>query len=361
MTQSGAPPAAAVTISILATRDKETIRPCVASVLALEYPGPLDVRIREHGGDDDQLALIEDAVAAAPPNAQRRITLVRGENIGFARGHNDAVREGSGEIVLLVNADSELDRDFLTNAMAGFDDPAVGTVQPKVLRHVSALGGGSETKIDTVGLLPSRKRLVLSRGQGQPDDGRYDEVEEIFGADGAVVLYRRAALDDVAIRLTDVAGCTDQPDHEEYFDESFFIYKEDVDLAWRLASAGWKALYVPAARAWHVRTSRRDADAKSLRAVLAERKARPELSRYLSFGNHRLMQLKNETRRGLLRDLVPWLVYETGTWGFFILTERWLALRSIGRLLKLAPLALRKRRVVQSSRRRDADPYRWFT
>ena len=349
-----------MTISLLATRDRDTIGPCVASVLALEHPGRLDVRIREHGDDDEQFAIIEAAVAAATPSDTMQVTLTRGENIGFARGHNAAVREGTGEFVLLVNADSELAPDFLHEALAPFVDPGVGTVQPKVLRHAAA-GPGAETTIDTVGLQPSRKRLVLSRGQGRPDDGQYDEVEEVFGADGAVVLYRRAALEDVAIPLREVAGRGDQPDHDEYFDESFFIYKEDVDLAWRLASAGWKALYVPTAKAWHVRSSRRDADAKSPRAVLAERKARPELSRYLSFGNHRLMQVKNETARGLVRDLVPWTVYEAGTWVFFVATERRLALRSILRLLRLLPLAWRKRRLVQARRRPEADPYRFFT
>jgi GT2 family glycosyltransferase len=351
-----------VTISVLATRDVETIGPCVASVLALSYPGTLDVRIREHGQDDEQFARIEAAVAAAGSDELRTVTLTRGENIGFARGHNAAIRDGSGDLVLLVNADSELDPDFLMEAVAAFDDPQVGTVQPKVLRHRSAIDGTrTDAVIDTVGLLPSRKRLVLSRGQGHPDDGRYDAVEEVFGADGAVVMYRRSALDSVAVPLSAVAGRRqDVPDHDEYFDESFFIYKEDVDLAWRLGAAGWKALFVPTARAWHIRSSRRDADAKSPLAILASRKAMPELSRYLSFGNHRLMQVKNETWRGLGRDFVPWIVYEAGTWLFFVATDTRIALRAIRRMIGLMPLARRKRRLVQLQRRVDADVYRWF-
>ena len=63
----------------------------------------------------------------------------------------------------------------------------------------------------------------------------------VFGASGAAALYRREALDDVAYP----AG--------EVFDEAFFAYREDADLAWRLQRRGWRCLYWPAARAWHAR------------------------------------------------------------------------------------------------------------
>ena len=63
--------------------------------------------------------------------------------------------------------------------------------------------------------------------------GQYQQAELVFGATGAAALYRRAMLDDVRVA-------------REYFDEDFFAYREDADLAWRAQLLGWRCLYVPA-------------------------------------------------------------------------------------------------------------------
>jgi GT2 family glycosyltransferase len=65
-------------------------------------------------------------------------------------------------------------------------------------------------------------------------------AREVFGASGAAVLFRRAALDEAA----DVTG--------EIYDDRYFSYGEDIDLAWRLRSLGWTVRYTPDARAHHV-------------------------------------------------------------------------------------------------------------
>jgi len=235
-----------------------------------------------------------------------------------------------------------------------FDAPDVGAVQAKVLKR-DADNDDAPVSFDTTGLLPSRRRLIFNRAQGEPDRGQYNQVEEIFGVDGALALYRRAALEDVAVPIGGRAGGP-----VEYLDETFFIYKCDVDIAWRLRWRGWRALYVPEALAWHGRSMQRSPETRSFRDVYALRKASPEMGRYLSFGNHRLMQLKDESLRGLLRDLPVWLFYELGTWVFFVLTEGGLAFRSIARLARLSPAAFRKRRLVQSRRAPTANPYAWF-
>src|SRR5258706_426452 len=69
---------------------------------------------------------------------------------------------------------------------------------------------------------------------------QYDKPGEIFGPSGAAALYRRKALDDTAI-------------DGQYFDEDFFAYREDADLAWRCRLLGWNAIYVPGAVALHRR------------------------------------------------------------------------------------------------------------
>lgn len=66
------------------------------------------------------------------------------------------------------------------------------------------------------------------RGYLQPDDGRFDRPEEIFGWSGAAVLLRHTYLDEVGD-----------------FAAPFFLYYEDTDLSWRGRLAGWTYRYVP--------------------------------------------------------------------------------------------------------------------
>jgi GT2 family glycosyltransferase len=321
-------------------------------VLSLDYDGPLDIHVREHGGDDHQFEILREVAATAP--SERPVTLTRGENVGFAVGHNMAMRESTSELVLLVNADATLAPDFLVQGLPAFDDPRVGAVQAKLLRPADETGPTGRPMIDTAGMVASRQRLFSERGHGEEDAGGYDCVAEVFGADGAVPIYRRAALDDVAIPLS--LGADRSRDGVEYFDETFFIYKEDVDLAWRLQHRAWKTLYVPSARACHVRTMR--GGSGGALTILAQRRKLPAMGRKLSFGNQRLTLIKNDSPRALLRDARPWLPKELASWG--VVFSEGIGPGAVRRLVRLTPSALRKRRWIRAHRHPDADPERWF-
>src|SRR5204863_2364052 len=89
--------------------------------------------------------------------------------------------------------------------------------------------------INSAGLNLYRDGRGGDRGFREPDDGQYDEPAEVFGACGASVLLRRAMLDDVG-----------------FFDERLFMYCEDLDLAWRARSRGWRFRYTPRSVVHHV-------------------------------------------------------------------------------------------------------------
>ena len=80
----------------------------------------------------------------------------------------------------------------------------------------------------------------LDRGSQEVDNGHYLQYEYVFGATAAAALYRRAMIDDISL-------------DGEFFDSDFFVYREDADVAWRAQLMGWKCLYVPYARGYHVR------------------------------------------------------------------------------------------------------------
>ncbi len=167
------------------------------------------------------------------------------ENLGFTGGHNVGISkavERGAEWVLVLNADVVLAPGYLETLLADAARPGrewVGALTGKVLR---AEGPDllPTNVVDTVGIRMTRSGRHFDVGAGEPDTGRWDRPAEVFGVSGCVALYRVAALRDVRISTG-------------FFDEDFFVYREDVDLAWRLRGRGWTARCVPEALAWHRR------------------------------------------------------------------------------------------------------------
>jgi len=243
---------------------------------------------------------------------------------------------------LCLNQDVVLDKDFVKRAIEILEKYGqVAAVQGKLLRMPLF-----SKIIDTTGLVMLKNRRIIARGQGQIDRGQFEKIEEIFGADGAVPIYRRKALVDVKIK-------------KEYFDEDFFCYKEDVDLAWRMQLYGWKTIYQPTAIAWHWRGSG-DSATRTPWGIIKERRKINQFSKYLSFKNQRLMQIKNE-QVGLLLKHLPWfLSKEIASWFYVLLFERY-TWRAIKDLFNQTPRAWQKRKIIMAKKRVNAKEIgRWF-
>ncbi len=282
-------------------------------------------------------------------------------NLGFCRAHNQGIayakahlKGDRGEpLVLITNPDILLEPDFLERLVKEIDRrPECGSAGGKLLK-VYKKGGGelAETVrtdvIDTTGLKIFKSRRLVDRGAGETEaEGRYDRIEEVFGVSGAVALYRLAALDDVAVR-------------GEYFDEDFFAYKEDIDLAWRLRLRGWSALYVPWARAYHYRTAA-GSERATARQIAAGRRGRSRLVNFLSYRNHKLTLTKDDHCRNRLLHL-PWILpYEAGKFIYLLFLEP-ATLAAIPGFLKLWPRVRAKRRIIMKEARVKArDIRRWM-
>ena len=154
-------------------------------------------------------------------------------NVGFAIANNMAIRASETPFVLALNNDTQVSADFIAQMQAGMDDPQVGMVAAKVVQW------RSPDKLDSAGIDVNMLGMAYQRGWGELVD-TFDESADIFGPSGAAALYRRRMLDEIGL-----------------FDEAFFAYYEDVDLAWRAQRAGWRCYYQPTAvvQHWHSATS----------------------------------------------------------------------------------------------------------
>jgi len=199
-------------------------------------------------------------------------------------------------------------------------DPEVGCAGGKIYKNEK------EKILDSTGIFFSFFKMgPYDRGEGEKDKGQYNKTQFVSGITCACALYRRKCLEDIRLR-------------DEYFDETYFAYYEDVDLAWRARIRGWRCLYEPEAIAYHRRRGKAIKDT-------------PLFSRAMA--NLYLTYLKNESGRGLIFLCLFKIPHEIGRLFFRIvfggkasysprvLESLQLGKRDLGE-------ALRKRRIIQN-------------
>lgn len=369
---------APVTISVINYNDRKFIFQAIESAVNQTYPN-LEIIITDNLSTDGTREEIEErlpewearrkalSAESNPDEENPSIAYIKSEeNSGFGRPHNQAFRVGRGQFFLLLNSDAILMPNFVEEALEAFEDEKIGAVQGKLLRYDFNKGelfkdteDPTKYRIDTVGLQILRNRRIICIGQGSADRGQYGEKMQVFGADGAVPTYRKAALESIKLPIFEHAGKAKTNEYE-YFDEDFFMYKEDVDLAWRLRLAGWNAVYVPTAVAYHGRGSG-DSMAKSFIKIIEERRKINPRAKYYSFLHQRLMQIKDDSRELLFtKHFFPFMIKEIGAWIYMAIFERF-TFRLVKDFRRLVPVFRRKRQMVKERTKiSDSEMEKWF-
>ncbi len=292
--------------------------------------------IREQTYPFTNLQVIDNASADGTRELLERLTQPHertflDRNIGFSAAHNLLIRRTTGSYYLALNPDVFARPDYIALLVEALEtDQRVGSATGKLVQ------ADDPTRIDSTGifLLPTQRHL--DRNQGEADCSQFDTEDEVFGVSAAAALYRRAMLEDVAV-------------DGEVFDEDFFAYREDADLAWRARILGWKAWYVPSAVALHVRRV-----TPSRRAELP-----PEINR-MSVRNRFLLRIKNQPVSQLVRFAPQALIRDLQVIGYAVLRER-SSLPALADVLRLLPRTCRKRRQILSRRRvQVSDLNAWF-
>lgn len=285
-------PAAPVAVVIVGWNSARFLPACLDSLRRLRRP-PAEVWYVDNGSTDGSIDLVRDGYAEV-----RVIDL--GENAGFCRGNNEAFRRAGSPFILALNPDTRLEPDFLEELLPAFEEPRVGLAAGKLLRF-------DGRRLDSCGQLLGRSRQPLDRGYGEPDRGRFDRDEAVFGACGAAALYRREMLESIA------------DPGDQYFDESFFAFYEDLDLAWRARRLGWKAVYRHRAVGHHARggTAAGGEGPRRHAALLG----RAPDARFHAAKNRYLTILRNDTPRGYLLNLPFIWARDLATLGLLLLSS----------------------------------------
>jgi GT2 family glycosyltransferase len=148
-------------------------------------------------------------------------------NLGFAAGANLGIARSEGDVVVLLNSDVVIEPGFIAEILAPFARSSrIGAVAGTLVYQ------RRPDIVASAGIDVFRNGLALDYGAGRRRSDLTDQP--VFGASGGAVAYRRTALNDVGL-----------------FPEAFFMYLEDVDLAWRLRLRGWKTMLAANAVAAH--------------------------------------------------------------------------------------------------------------
>lgn len=191
---------------------------------------PLETIVVDNGSTDGSVALLRERWPRV-----RVLELER--NRGFGAAVNAGIAAARGELVALVNNDVELEPGWLAALVAPFEsDPWLAAAAGKLLSFTS------REVLEECGTDWAWDGTVRHIGEGERDDGRYDDLGEVFAVCAGAAVYSRAAL-------AAVGG----------FDERFFAYIEDLDWCFRARLAGYRCRSVAPARAYHRRRATSEA------------------------------------------------------------------------------------------------------
>lgn len=216
-------------IIIVNWNGKKFLNDCFYSLINQSYEN-FQIYFVDNGSIDGSVEYIEKYY---PQTKIIKLT----KNTGFAYPNNLAFCELQKnpdiKYILTLNNDTKVDSFFLqTLVEIAEKDEKIGAVNPKVKFFYE------KNLLDNTGIVIARDGGGMNRGFKEVDNGQYDQEEEVFGPCAGAALYRRSAIEKCG-----------------FFDDSFFAYYEDLDLAWRLRYFGYRTIYTPKTIVEHIHSA----------------------------------------------------------------------------------------------------------
>ncbi|MBN1495015.1 glycosyltransferase family 2 protein [Candidatus Peregrinibacteria bacterium] len=308
-----------ISIVIVGFKSKQYLDSCLTSIKrqSIYNPHTVEVLYIDNGSFDGSVPIIQ--------RLYPWVSTVRNmKNIGYPAALNIGVHYSSGDYILVMNADVVLEKNYLENALKKMkQDNHIAAIACKIYQY-DFTASAKTSVFETVGIHAMCDREMLS-ARGANDFGQLDKQEDIYSVRDICAFYRKSSLLDVKIG-------------DEYFDEDFFLYWEDLDLCWRLHLFGWRVIYSPSLVSYHA------AETKNVPLILKIK----ERERDYFKRNERLMIIKNEFCRNCIGD-------------FFNVFKRLLRPKGFMEFMRLLPSMLKKRWYIMRHKRASAaEMKKWF-
>jgi len=195
---------------------------CLGSVELQTYVA-LEVIVVDNGSNDGSVEYLAQHHALVH-------VIKNPTNCGFCRAANQGILRAKGEFVLLLNNDTRLDENFLSNIMklwAQTDGEVIGII-PKALYY------DRPTTINSIGARWRSWRIWKDYADGVEDEGQFEQVQRVFGGAFIAPCFRTELAKKIGL-----------------FDEYFVSYAEDLDFCYRANCLGYSFVTCPQARVYH--------------------------------------------------------------------------------------------------------------
>lgn len=235
-------------VVILNWNGKEFILQCLDSVRKLKTNGgELEIVVVDNASTDGSAELVEQRYKDLPAGKASIKILRNKENLGFAEGNNVGIKyalEDSADFVLILNPDTIVDKDLIVQLIKVHkSDHQIGVVGPKIYFapgyefHKERYKPEERGRVIWYagGLMDWQNVLASHRGVDEVDVGQYNRIEETDFISGCAMLVRKEVFDKIGL-----------------LDAKYFLYWEDNDFCQRAKKAGFKLIYVPEVKMFHL-------------------------------------------------------------------------------------------------------------
>lgn len=243
----------------------EHLQTFLPSVMASQSP-EIEIILADNASTDESVKWVNENYPSC-----KVVTLDK--NYGYCGGNNRAAGHANGDVLIFLNNDVRVDRDWIRNMDSYFDDENTVAVQPKIRSHTNPdyyeYAGAAGGFLDKLAYPFCRGRIFDTV---EKDEGQYDQSTEIFWASGAAMAIRKEVFQEMG-----------------GFDEDFEFHMEEIDLCWRCLNMGYSIMYAPESVVYHL-------GGGSL-PMNSPRKV------YYNFRNNLMMLWKNDASRKTFRKL----------------------------------------------------------
>ncbi|MEK7450820.1 MAG: glycosyltransferase family 2 protein [Patescibacteria group bacterium] len=306
-----------VTIIIVNWNGRVLLEDCLSSLLKISYKNK-EIIFVDNASTDNSLEYAKKMYPGMK-------IIQNSKNLGYAEGHEEAIRKAKGELILLLSTDTIVKENMLSAmVVAIYKEKNIGAVMPKLLMYPNT------NLIDSIGTFFVRSGV--SYHFGREKDSKlpiYNKSMEIYSAKGACLLFKKNVLEKTGL-----------------FDKDYFAYFEETDLCHRIWLAGYKIIYTPDTEVYH-------------KGAGTSKKIARAYIQFHSFKNRLLTYLKNLSTVNIITVLPLTLLVYQAIFLLFLLTGKFriaFAVQGaiIWNLLNIKK-TLEKRRYIQEKIRKISD------
>lgn len=219
-----------IAVVILNWNGAKLLQQFLPSVILHSQSNSCEIIVADNGSTDNSLSLLKEQFP--------QVTILDlKENYGFARGYNEALKHMDADYYVILNSDVEVTEGWLEAPVRLMEaDQTIAAIQPKILSYHQKThfeyAGAAGGFIDRYGYPFCRGRIF---DQVEEDKGQYDSQIDIFWATGACMFIRADLFHEA-----------------EGFDAQFWAHMEEIDLCWRLKNRGYRIVYTPESKVYHL-------------------------------------------------------------------------------------------------------------